>query len=321
MSDTIKQLIKELKDIEGIDNKLDYYKNEYYLKYSQDGEKLAKVLQCEKFITPLKLPEAVYNAYFNPYRLNEEEKGAYYLWWVDFIAEYDSHYFPKYKRQIDELRRLKDPEKILDKEKEKIKEFEESVDRLYESGYISFENPLLPEKYFEEQIYLKLSQDYYRVHPSRELAHHLKDIADVKAKYILKKDYLKRYKSQKTNSQANILESPINQIYFSIIYGDLKSYFPKEEHSSLQSLLKKGNIESKLHFKGQMKVLGSYFHNYKVKGWLEIDSGRKIAEWIKQNFKYLHNSEYRDFSTGKLQRWITGSEKDKNFIPPSINNT
>ena len=182
MSDTIKQLIKELKNIEGIDNKLEYYKNQYYLRYSQEGEKLAGVLQEETFITSLKLPETIYNEFFNPYRLNEEEKGAYYLWWMDFVAEYDSHFFPEYKRKIDELRNLNSPEKLLSKELNKIKEFEESVDRLYETGYISFEKPLLPGKYFEEQIYLKLSHDYYRVLPSRELAHHLKDIANVKAK-------------------------------------------------------------------------------------------------------------------------------------------
>lgn len=190
MSNTIKQLIKELKDIEGIDNELEYYKNQYYLKYSQDGEKLAEVLQCETFITSLKLPEAVYNEFFNPSLLNEEEKGAYYLWWMDFVAEYDTHFFPEYKRKIDELRNLKSPGKLLSKELEKIEAFEESVDRLYETGYISFEKPLLPGKYFEEQNYLKLSHDYYRIHPSRELAHHLKDIADVKAKYILTKDYI-----------------------------------------------------------------------------------------------------------------------------------
>ena len=62
---------------------------------------------------------------------------------------------------------------------------------MYESDYISFEMPL-KRNYSEEQIYLKLAHDYYRINPSRELEDHFNKIADVKAKYILAKEYLNK---------------------------------------------------------------------------------------------------------------------------------
>ena len=52
MSDKIKKLIKELEKIEGISNKLEYYKTNYYLEYNQDVNELAKALSCDRFRTP-----------------------------------------------------------------------------------------------------------------------------------------------------------------------------------------------------------------------------------------------------------------------------
>jgi len=319
MSDKIKQLIKELENKEGIANKLDHYRDQYFIKCDQDSDRLAEVLDCDTFITALKLPVEIYNKFFNPYQLSDNSKQDYYLWWMDFIAEYAPKYFPEYKRNIDELKKLRSPKKLLSDELKSIEEFEKKVEELYKKGQISFEKPS-QKKYFEEQIYLKLSHDYYQTNSPMELEHQYKEIARIKAKYILAKEYLKTNLTNiKDNNKAKSLETPIIPTYYPNIYADLKKFFPKSEHAKLSSLLKGGYIEDKIHFKGQMKTIGSYFYNYKLRNWLNIDSGTKVAQWIKQNFKYVHNNYYKDFSVDKLQRWITGSKKDDSIIPPSIN--
>ncbi|MFO8132836.1 MAG: hypothetical protein R6U10_02720, partial [Thermoplasmatota archaeon] len=76
----------------------------------------------------------------------------------------------------------------------KIETFERRVDDLYEQGKISFEDTP-KEPYFDEQIYLKVSQDYYKNKGFNkgfiELEYLHEDIARVKAEYILTKDYLR----------------------------------------------------------------------------------------------------------------------------------
>jgi hypothetical protein len=98
MNDKLKSLYQELEKIEEVANQLEYFKNEYFLKYNQDVGQLAELFNCEKFTTALKVPGEIYKIYFHEFRIlddaNENEKFQYYNWWLEFNTRCDKRFFP-----------------------------------------------------------------------------------------------------------------------------------------------------------------------------------------------------------------------------------
>ena len=201
MSNKIKELSQTLDGIEGIVNRLEYYKENYYLKYERDPQKLMEIFECSELTTTLKVPIEIYHRFFEPSGLSESDQVAFFNWWVDFLAEYSRFCFPAYKKEIDNIARVRSSKKYLQKELNKIEAFERRVDELYDEGKISFgDTPSGP--YADELIYLKLTQGYYEFKDIEEFEYKVQDAAKVKAKYLLSKDYINSLLSDEVTSAS-----------------------------------------------------------------------------------------------------------------------
>ncbi len=137
-----------------------------------------------------------------------------------------------------------------------------------------------------------------------------KKFLNQKLKEVNRQEYTEIIKQDYTTTQPKGFTIKVIDDVREDLYNIIKEYFEEEQHEHLLSLLRGGEINGKLIFKGKANQLADTFNKLMTGKFITFPSKKKVAEWIANNFQTLNKKGEADNIKGSnILKSMTDSEK------------